>query len=166
MNEWVIVALGSNLGDSRVIILDAMDRLESLGHDEFLRSSLWRTSPVDCPPESPDFVNAVVAFRPKGELSPPDLLAHLQSLEREFGRRPKEILNEPRPLDLDIIAFRNEVRSDAELTIPHPRSHLRRFVLAPLAELLPDYVAEGWTANVRSLLDRLEDGEEIDKICD
>ena len=57
-----VIALGSNLGDSRKIILDAMERLAALAEGPMLRSSLWQTAPVDCPPGSPAFLNAVVVF--------------------------------------------------------------------------------------------------------
>jgi 2-amino-4-hydroxy-6-hydroxymethyldihydropteridine diphosphokinase len=82
-------------------------------------------------------------------------LAKLQALEREFGRLPKKILNEPRPLDLDLISFREERRQAAELLLPHPRAHERLFVLQPLAEILPDLVLPGQRQTVQALLDRL-----------
>jgi 2-amino-4-hydroxy-6-hydroxymethyldihydropteridine diphosphokinase len=76
----------------------------------------------------------------------------LQELEREFGRRPKQVLNEPRPLDLDLIAFGAETRQAAALVLPHPRAHLRRFVLQPLAEIAPDLVLPGQGKPVLDLL--------------
>jgi 2-amino-4-hydroxy-6-hydroxymethyldihydropteridine diphosphokinase len=147
-----IVALGSNLGDSRRCILQAMDRLEGLSRSPLLRSSLWRTSPVDCPRGSPPFVNAVVGLVLQGEETPESLLARLQSLEKEFGRQPKRVPNEPRPLDLDLIAFGAEIRATALLTLPHPRAHERRFVLQPLSEFAPDLVLPGQVRTVAQLL--------------
>src|SRR5580698_4272013 len=134
----VFVSLGSNLGDSRKIILDAMARLQKLSSRPILKSSLWRTSPVDCPPGSPEFINAVVGFVSKRTETPESLLKKLQKLEKEFGRPPKKVLNEPRRLDLDIITFGDELRDTPKLTLPHPRAHLRRFVLEPLLEIAPD----------------------------
>src|SRR6266404_6320964 len=93
-----VIALGSNLGDSRQNILAAMERLQALAGGQMLRSSLWQTTPIDCPPGSPIFVNAVVAFEPKPGETPESLLLKLKSLEQEFGRQPKTIHNEPRPL--------------------------------------------------------------------
>jgi 2-amino-4-hydroxy-6-hydroxymethyldihydropteridine diphosphokinase len=119
------------------------------------RSSLWQTTPVDCPPGSPVFVNAVVGLLSGTCETPETLLAKLQALEREFGRRPKEVLNEPRPLDLDLIAFGNETRATRELTLPHPRAHERRFVLQPLREIAPDLVLPGQTKSVAELLQQL-----------
>jgi 2-amino-4-hydroxy-6-hydroxymethyldihydropteridine diphosphokinase len=133
----VHVALGSNLGDSPRILWEAMDRLEVRAAGSVVRSSLWCSTPVDCPPGSPVFTNAVVGLIPRAGETPESLLRHLQALEVEFGRRPKQILNEARPLDLDLIRWGDERRETSFLVLPHPRAHLRRFVLAPLAELDP-----------------------------
>lgn len=148
----VIISLGSNLGDSRKIILNAMVRLQKLSSGPILKSSLWRTSPVDCPPGSPEFINAVVGFAPKKRETPESLLRKLQTLEKEFGRKPKKVLNEPRPLDLDIIVFGDESRDKPNLALPHPRAHLRRFVLEPLSEIAPDLVLPGQGKSVAQLL--------------
>jgi 2-amino-4-hydroxy-6-hydroxymethyldihydropteridine diphosphokinase len=163
-SQLVFVALGSNLGDSRRIVLNAMSRLQGLSDKPILQSSLWQTSPVDCPPDSPKFVNAVGALIPRGGESPESLLSKLQSLEKEFGRMPKKILNEPRPLDLDLIVFGNEVHNSPELILPHPRAHLRRFVLQPLAEIAPDLILPGQGRSVAELLAELPAGELIARI--
>jgi 2-amino-4-hydroxy-6-hydroxymethyldihydropteridine diphosphokinase len=138
-----------------------MDRLQTLSRSPLRRSSLWRSTPVDCPPGSPLFVNAAVALEPLAGETPESLLAKLQALEREFGRQPKRVMNEPRPLDLDLIAFGVEVRSTPELTLPHPRAHQRRFVLEPLAEIAPEFVLPGQTRPVRALLADVRSGEEL-----
>jgi 2-amino-4-hydroxy-6-hydroxymethyldihydropteridine diphosphokinase len=156
----VFIALGSNLGNSAALIKEAMDRLDALSAKPARRSSLWRTSPVDCPPGSGDFVNAVVQIIPRPGETPETLLEKLQSLEKEFGRKPKIVLNEARPLDLDIIAFGQETRRGERLILPHPRAHLRRFVLAPLAEIAPDLVLSGQNQTVRGLLSALPAGSE------
>jgi 2-amino-4-hydroxy-6-hydroxymethyldihydropteridine diphosphokinase len=149
------IALGSNVGDSRAIVLRAMDELEKLSTTPLLRSSLWETEPVDCPPGAAMFINAMVGLKPLPGESPETLLKKLKVLEVEFGRKPKIVLNEPRPLDLDLIAFGHEVRKGPELVVPHPRARERRFVLAPWNEITPDYVMPGQKASVRDLLDRL-----------
>jgi len=151
----VFVALGSNLGDSAAILRQAIDRLQTLSDAPLLKSSFWETAPVDCPPGSPHFLNAVVGFPPRAGQTPETLLATLQQWEREFGRRPKQVLNEPRPLDLDLICFGKETRSSAHLTLPHPRAGQRPFVLAPLAEIAPELVLPGQTQSVLRLLDDL-----------
>lgn len=159
---FVIVALGSNLGTPRQFICDAMGRLEKLSTTPILKSSLWMTTPVDCPPKSPKFVNAVVALTPlKGE-TPESLLEKLQALELEFGRTINETDNAPRPLDLDLIAFGNEIRSTSELQLPHPRAHKRRFVLQPLDEILANLVLPEQTKTVLELLSDLPDANSIE----
>lgn len=160
----VIVALGSNLGDSERNIRTAFERIQKASGTDYRRSSLWQSTPVDCPPGSPLFVNATVAFEPDADETPESLLAKLQAFEKEFGRRPKQVLNEPRPLDLDLIAFGSEVRSTPELTLPHPRAHLRRFVLEPLNEIAPDLVLPGQTKPVRQLLAELRTDEVMRRI--
>lgn len=162
--DWVVVALGSNLGDSPAIVREAMDRLARFSPEPLLRSSLWDTSPVDCPPGSPRFVNAVVAFRPWPGQTPDQLLPQLQELEIAFGRRQKVLLNEARPLDLDLIAFGEERRATPTLTLPHPRAHLRRFVLQPLAQIAPDWTLPGQAASVSELLGALCTGEVMQRL--
>jgi len=153
------VALGSNLGNSRQIILDAMARLQDFSDRPILKSSLWQTSPVDCPPGSPMFVNAVVALVPRKGETPESLLKKLQTLEKEFGRSAGHILNEPRSLDLDLIAFGAETRISADLILPHPRAHVRRFVLQPLSEIAPDLILPGQAKTVAQLLAELRTEE-------
>jgi len=157
----VIVTLGSNLGDSAAVLHAAIQRLRVRSPNEFAASSLWQSSPVDCPPGSPLFVNAAVAFSPLPHETPESLLGKLQALEKEFGRQPKITLNEPRPLDLDLIAFGSEVRSTPQLALPHPRAHLRRFVLEPLNEIAPEFVLPGQSKSIRQLLAELRTDEVV-----
>ena len=166
VGELAIVALGSNWGDSRLNILRGMERLEELSDRPLLRSSLWQTTPVDCPPGSPPFVNAVVGLVPRPRETPESLLAKLQALEREFGRQPKKVLNEPRPLDLDLIAFGSETRATSEFALPHPRAHQRRFVLQPLSEIAPDLVLPGQVKAVEQMLRELPSNESVRKLAD
>src|SRR5205814_1180485 len=140
VKKWAFVALGANLGNAKGTVLQAIERLQRLSDEPLLRSALWRTTPVDCPPGSPPFVNAVVGLLPRAGETPESLLAKLQSLEKEFGRPARKILNEPRSLDLDLIAFGSETRTTEELTLPHPRAHLRHFVLHPLSEIAPQFI--------------------------
>jgi 2-amino-4-hydroxy-6-hydroxymethyldihydropteridine diphosphokinase len=148
----VIIALGSNLGEPRRNILRAIDRLRQFSDEPLRVSSLWQTSPVDCPPDSPVFVNAVVALAPRSGETPELLLPRMQALEKEFGRQAKKTPNESRPLDLDLIAFGGEVRHGVSLTLPHPRACVRRFVLQPLAEVLPGLILPGGSRTVFEML--------------
>jgi 2-amino-4-hydroxy-6-hydroxymethyldihydropteridine diphosphokinase len=154
-----VIALGSNLGNSREILNAAMMRLQEFSASPLLKSSLWQTSPVNCPPGSPIFVNAVVGLAPRAGETPESLLQKLRAVEKEFGRRSKKVLNEPRPLDLDLIAFGTETRNSPELILPHPRAHLRRFVLQPLGEIAPDLILPGWCRTVSQLLAELQSVE-------
>jgi 2-amino-4-hydroxy-6-hydroxymethyldihydropteridine diphosphokinase len=162
----VFVALGSNLGNPTQNVRRAIARIEKFSADPMAVSSLWETAPVDCPPGSPQFVNAVVGFEPRPGETPESLLAKLQSMEREFGRGPKQVMNEARLLDLDIIAFGNHIRNSVELTLPHPRAHKRRFVLQPLSEIAPDLVLPGQTETVAKLLLGLPEDPTMGKAAD
>jgi 2-amino-4-hydroxy-6-hydroxymethyldihydropteridine diphosphokinase len=162
----VVIALGSNLGDSSRLLRDAVARLRMWSAAPLLSSSLWRTSPVDCPPGSPPFVNCVVMMAPLVGETPETLLGRLQELEREFGRRPKWVVNEARPLDLDLILWGAEVRSTAYLTLPHPRALCRQFVLRPLAEIAPEMVFPGRPETVAGLLGLLRTDEVLVRMGD
>ena len=165
MNSVVaFIALGSNVGDSPGILRRAMERLAELSARPLVKSSLWQSTPVDCPPGSPPFVNAVMSLTPLPDETPESLLAKLLALEKEFGRRPKQILNEPRRLDLDLIAFGNEMRLAPGLTLPHPRALERRFVLQPLSEFAPDLVLPGQNRTVAQLLAKLTSNEKLVKL--
>ena len=159
LQKLAFIALGSNLGDPKQNVLRAMDRLQELSDFPLLRSSLWQSTPVDCPPGSPLFINAVVGLVPGADSTPERLLDQLHSLEQEFGREQKTLPNEPRPLDLDLIAFRQERRDSERLKLPHPRAHRRRFVLQPLCEIAPDLVLPGQVLSVRQLLEALDSTE-------
>lgn len=160
----VIIALGSNLGAARHNIERAIEHLRGLSDQPLLKSSLWETTPLDCPPGSPKFVNAVVRLVPRADETPESLLAKLQAIEKQFGRRPRKVVNEPRVLDLDLIAFGNETRDLPELVLPHPRAHQRRFVLQPLGKIAPDVILPGQTKTVAELLKELPGTQTPSKI--
>ena len=110
------------------------------------------TEPVDCPPGSPSFLNAVAEIRvDPAKLPPRALLERLQAFESERGRAIQRGVNAPRPLDLDIIYYGDRMVNEPGLVIPHPRADQRRFVLEPLAALRPKLVLPGQTKNVGEL---------------
>jgi 2-amino-4-hydroxy-6-hydroxymethyldihydropteridine diphosphokinase len=162
--KLAFIALGSNLGDSRQIVLDAMAQLQNFSSLPILKSSLWQTSPVNCPPGSPLFVNAVVGLATRAGETPESLLKKLRKLEKEFGRQPRRILNESRLLDLDLIVFGTETRNAPNLVLPHPRAHLRRFVLQPLSEIAPELILPRQTKTVLQLLAELSSDEVLKRI--
>ncbi len=129
----VFLSLGTNLGVREVNLLRALSELIRLGPLE--RSSWYETEPVDMP-GAPLFLNGVVrlwSHRPVLEL-----FKVLQEIERRLGRvRHKSGEKEPRPIDIDLLFYGDEVFSSPELIVPHPRLSERAFVLVPLAELAP-----------------------------
>jgi len=159
-----VVALGSNEGDSISLIESAFGTLDVISLSPVRRSRLWRSLPVDCPPGSRDFVNAVAVLELSDEWTPQGLLSWLKEQEVSFGRRPKKVFNEPRPLDLDLIVFGDQRIETALLTVPHPRAHLRSFVVLPLNELLPELCPPGWTETVGELASRWGDQDGILRI--
>ncbi len=132
------IALGSNLGNSEAEIDRARDFLQTLARSPVKCSSLWCSEPIDCPPGSPVFVNAVIGLELSAELSPVRLLDLLQNYEIRAGRPREHGHNLPRIIDLDIIYCRNEQSRSPRLTLPHPRAEERLFVMAPLAEIAPN----------------------------
>jgi len=164
-NSMVLVGLGSNQGDSVAIVGAAMDRLNEFADGGLRRSALWRTSPVNCPPDSADFINAAVAFLPRRGLDPETLLDALKSLEREFGRAQAMVRNAPRELDLDLLLYGDECRNSESFTLPHPRAVDRLFVLAPAQQVLPDAVWPGTGKTISRLLAELTTDEQVEVLA-
>lgn len=152
-------SLGSNRGDSRRLIAAAVRRLDRrLGP---LRvASLYRTEPVSELPQEP-FLNTVVLGR--GRVSPEELLAIGQEIERDLGRRPGP-RNGPREIDVDLLLVGGEIRERPELRLPHPRLRERRFVLEPLAEVAPDLALPPDGATPAALLRRLGDRPWVERL--
>lgn len=148
----ILVGAGSNLGDSVAYIETAILQLQKALKLPVARSRLWRTAPVDCPPDSPDFINLVIMFSASASVMPFALLSLLQSLEQAAGRKATSRLNAPRTLDLDLLVFNDLVIWSERLVLPHPKAHLRHFVLAPIAELAPDLCWPGLAGETVSTL--------------
>ena len=130
-----LIALGSNLGDRRGQLEDAVERLDLHACVRLLASSsLHRTAPVGGPIGQGDFLNGVVLVRTT--LTPEKLLELLHEIEADYGRE-RVVLNGPRTLDLDLLLHGEERREGPALELPHPRIWERTFVLGPLAELCP-----------------------------
>jgi 2-amino-4-hydroxy-6-hydroxymethyldihydropteridine diphosphokinase len=132
-----LVALGANLGARRDTLRAAIGDLASLPRTRLLATSALReTDPVGCAPGAPGFVNGACLL--ETELSPRELLAALLDIEARHGRRRDGRRNAPRPLDLDLVLHGDSVMREPDLIVPHPRAHLRLFVLEPAADLAPD----------------------------
>lgn len=134
VRAWV--GIGANLGDAPATVREAIERLRALG--SVVASPLYRSAPVDA--TGPDFINAVAALDTC--LEPEALLAALQAIEADFGRE-RPYRHAPRTLDLDLLLHGDTVWATPTLTLPHPRLHLRAFVLRPLLDLAPDLHAPG-----------------------
>lgn len=135
----VDLALGSNIGDRLACLQAAVEQLQAVRCGEhWLGSFIYETSPVDCPPGTEPFLNAVVEFDTELNL----LAFHDATLaiEAALGRPDRRPHHAPRPIDLDILYFGNHTVACDRLTLPHPRIHEREFVLRPLADIRPDLV--------------------------
>lgn len=136
------IALGSNLAEPIEQVNNAFAALEKIPQTRVIKqSSLYKTAPIDCPQVSdeivPDFINAVAEV--ETTLSPEALLDAIHAIENAAGRlRP--YINAPRVLDCDLLLYENVVQNTNKLTLPHPRMHLRGFVLLPLFEIAPQLI--------------------------
>ncbi|MFH1484852.1 MAG: 2-amino-4-hydroxy-6-hydroxymethyldihydropteridine diphosphokinase [Chloroflexota bacterium] len=128
------LSLGANLGDREANLSEALRRLEDRRVALEVVSSIYETEPVGYT-DQPRFLNA--ACRARTELSPEQLLKVIKDIEREMGRVPS-FPDAPRPIDVDILFYGDQVIETPDLTIPHPRLAERAFVLVPLAEIAPE----------------------------
>jgi 2-amino-4-hydroxy-6-hydroxymethyldihydropteridine diphosphokinase len=160
MRKLVYLSLGSNMGDRRANLLQAIERLSELGEVAGI-SSYYETEPVDLLAQ-PWFLNCAVAVAT--DKMPRQFLAALQRIEREMGRKRLQPKG-PRVIDLDILLFGSSVVETAQLTIPHPAMHERRFVLQPLAEIAPDARHPVFKRTIRELRDALPLGQQVRKIA-
>ena len=134
--ERVFVGLGANLGDAASTLRLAVTQIGQLATTHIVAvSPFYRTAPVGA--TGPDYTNAVVEI--STELAPAALLQALHGIEAEHGRlRPYR--NAPRTLDLDLLLYGQRISSDPALSLPHPRAHLRAFVLQPLLDIAPTLI--------------------------
>jgi len=133
------VGVGANLGDARAQVARGIAALRALPHTRLAASSsLYASAPIDAP--GPPYVNAVVAL--DTTLTATALLHALQGIETQHGRT-RTTHNAPRTLDLDVLLYGTQRSGDPALTLPHPRLHLRAFVLKPLLEIAPRLQVDG-----------------------
>lgn len=158
--EIVFLSLGSNVGDRQENLRGAIAALSGAGVEVKRVSSIYETEPVDLL-EQPWFLNCVV----QGETTVPavDLLPALREIERRMGSK-KLVARGPRLIDIDILLYGQQTIDAPELQVPHPRMHLRRFVLEPLAELAPDVKHPRWSGTAAELLNASQDKSAVAKI--
>lgn len=133
------IALGANLPSGTGSPIETLQRvlpeLARLSQQPLIVSAFYGSDPKDCPPDSPEYVNAVVALMPLADDDPFTLLEKLQRLEQVYGRERSGLRNEARTLDLDLLGFGTVCCTTPLLILPHPRAHQRRFVLEPWQEI-------------------------------
>ncbi|MGH7900526.1 MAG: 2-amino-4-hydroxy-6-hydroxymethyldihydropteridine diphosphokinase [Thermodesulfobacteriota bacterium] len=153
------IGIGSNLGDRIRNCRNAIRAIKDIAGIKSI-SSIYETEPVGIE-DQPDFINCVI--RIETDLIPTDLLTKLLGIEKDLGRE-RSVIGGPRIIDLDILFYEDRVLEYGNLIIPHPRAHLRRFVLEPLNEIDPELVHPGLNASVSKLLNELEDEKIVKKI--
>jgi dihydroneopterin aldolase/2-amino-4-hydroxy-6-hydroxymethyldihydropteridine diphosphokinase len=165
VSRRVIVAMGGNLGDPTTAMRSAVVAMDGIPGNQIMGiSPLYRTTAWGMADGTPDFLNAVVELTTT--MDPMELLKALQMIESAHGRS-REVHWGSRPLDLDIIDFDAMVTTDPHLTLPHPRAWQRAFVLAPLADLLPDFVLPGEHGGaVSKLLEACPDKDAVKRVSD
>jgi 2-amino-4-hydroxy-6-hydroxymethyldihydropteridine diphosphokinase len=134
MKHQAFIALGSNLNNPQAQIEQALHTIANTPKIKLIKaSSLYKTVPIGYD-NQPDFMNAVAEI--ETELTPLALLHAMLDIENQHGRE-RPFPNAPRVLDLDVLLYEDIFINTPELTIPHPRMHLRGFVMLPLAEIAP-----------------------------
>ncbi|MCR4659934.1 MAG: 2-amino-4-hydroxy-6-hydroxymethyldihydropteridine diphosphokinase [Bacteroidales bacterium] len=143
--EDIVLLLGGNVGDTHVLLAEARIMLSRRVGEELCCSGLYETEPWGMVAQQM-FINQAVLLRT--ELAPLQCLNELQAIEIALGRQPHAVAYNAdgsrryasRPIDIDIIFYGSQVLNTPRLTVPHPRMHLRRFVLEPLVEVVPNYI--------------------------
>src|SRR6266508_3430024 len=160
------VALGSNLGDRRENLRAARRQITELHRVQppILSSGIYETEPVDCEQGASKFLNAVVEIDYEGD--PVQLLEQLVRIEESLGRNRDHQKNVSRTIDIDLLYCGDRQINSERLQLPHPRMHLRKFVLQPLADIRPDVVLGSQKKTVRELLTELEGSSEVVRFTD
>lgn len=153
------IGLGSNLGDRARNLRAGIRAMIEAGFEETRLSQIYETEPVDTFAQ-PQFLNMVAELDINSLPAPTEVLARLLQIELSLGRT-RDTLKGPRTIDLDLLLYGDQSIHNETLTLPHPRLHLRRFVLAPLAELSPGLVHPTLKQTVTELLAGLADRSEV-----
>lgn len=160
-SDRVFIALGSNLGKRADWLRQAREKLITAATIEMVQASaIYETDPVG-KTDQPAFLNQVIEIRTA--LSPEDLLVHLLQIEAELGRVRQERWG-PRIIDLDLLAYGARLIHTSRLVLPHPELPHRRFVLAPWAEIAPEFEVSGLQATVNELLQRCHDQSRVQQL--
>ena len=158
--KTVYLSLGSNIGNRAKNLHAAIAALIGAGVRVTKVSSFYETEPVDLR-EQPWFLNCVIEG--VTEVPAAQLLKKLREIESRMGSK-KLVAKGPRVIDLDILLYGQETIDTPELQVPHPRMHLRRFVLVPLAEIAPELRHPAWSGTAEDLLARTPDQSEVRRL--
>ncbi|MFP4065014.1 MAG: 2-amino-4-hydroxy-6-hydroxymethyldihydropteridine diphosphokinase [Bacteroidales bacterium] len=158
----VYLLFGGNQGDVQRAFSLAFSRMQEVGIFPVRESALYKSEPWGMDPNKPDFLNKVVLV--KTPMSPGDLLRNLQAIEKQLGRERQAGKVLSRVIDLDILFYDDLVMDSPELTIPHPRLHLRKFTLIPLHEIDPGLTHPRLKQTVSELLESCRDNSAVTKI--
>ncbi|HEU5248105.1 MAG TPA: 2-amino-4-hydroxy-6-hydroxymethyldihydropteridine diphosphokinase [Candidatus Udaeobacter sp.] len=160
------VALGSNLGDRVENLRAARRQITELDEVQplVLSSGIYETEPIDCGPSASKFLNAVVEF--DYEDDPVQLLEQLLRIEESLGRKRNRQKNVSRTIDIDLLYCGDRQIDNDRLQLPHPRLHLRRFVLQPLADIRPDLVLPNQRKTVQELLAQSDESGDVVRLMD
>jgi 2-amino-4-hydroxy-6-hydroxymethyldihydropteridine diphosphokinase len=155
------IALGSNLGDRLANLRAARQALVDLANVKppVLSSPVYETEPVDCEPGAGKFLNAVVEIECEGD--PSELLEQLVRVEESLGRERDHARNVSRKIDIDLLYAGDLSVKNERLQLPHPRMHLRKFVMRPLADIRPDLRLPDQTKTARELLAQIKDPTKV-----
>jgi 2-amino-4-hydroxy-6-hydroxymethyldihydropteridine diphosphokinase len=155
------IALGSNLGDRLANLSAARQAIVDLSgvSEPILASVIYETEPIGCEPGAGKFLNAVLEFEYEGD--PIELLEELSGIEESLGRARDHARNVSRNIDIDLLYCGEKKVESEQLRLPHPRLHLRRFVLQPLADIRPELVLPNQNKSVRELLAQLDDSSKV-----
>lgn len=152
------VSLGSNLGDRAGNLLLAVRGLMEASVDVVKLSGIYETEPVGVEGHD-NFLNMVAEVRVAG-ITPSQLMARMLRIEYLLGRKDK-FLHKPRTVDIDLLFYGDAVQENSFLTLPHPRLHLRKFVLVPMNEIAPNFIHPVLELTIHEILGDLEDTKEV-----
>lgn len=155
------VALGSNLGDRLNNLHATRKAIVDLARVQppILSSAIYETDPVGCEPGAGKFLNAVLELDYEG--NPLELFKSVREIEKTLGRAPDHPRNVSRKIDIDLLYFGDISMDSDELQLPHPRMHLRKFVIQPLADIRPELILPGQSKTVRELLANLSESTKV-----